>query len=151
MSIYLDANFIVSLYLDRQPDQVDAKLRSRSGSSAPLILTRLVIMEVINALEQTIHVSETGGQLRVSREVVAACQARFREDLETGCFQEAPIDLGQVSHHFESLSLRHTARHGFRTYDLLHVASAIALRCEAFWTFDGKARSLAELEGLETD
>ena len=45
---------------------------------------------------------------------------------------------------------QHTARHGFRTYDLLHVASALTLKCDGFWSFDPKASKLAALEGLET-
>ena len=44
---------------------------------------------------------------------------------------------------FEELSFRHTARHGFRTYDLIHVASALLLGCDTFWTFDMKAARLA--------
>jgi hypothetical protein len=46
--------------------------------------------------------------------------------------------------------LRHTAKHGFRTYDLLHVSSALLLKCDTFWSFDPKANRLAGLEGLET-
>src|SRR5688572_23997575 len=49
---------------------------------------------------------------------------------------------------FEELALRHTAKHGFRTYDLIHVASALVLRCDTFWSFDPKASKLASLEGL---
>jgi predicted nucleic acid-binding protein len=43
---------------------------------------------------------------------------------------------------------RHTAKHSFRTNDVLHVASALILGCDTFWSFDSKARKLAELEGL---
>ena len=50
---------------------------------------------------------------------------------------------------FEELSLRHTAKYGFRTYDLLHVASALIFDCDTFWSFDTKASRLAKLEGLE--
>jgi predicted nucleic acid-binding protein len=46
---------------------------------------------------------------------------------------------------------RYTARHGFRTYDILHVASARALGCSRFLTLDAKARKLARLVGLKTD
>jgi len=49
---------------------------------------------------------------------------------------------------FQELSLRHTARHGFRTYDILHFSSALLLRCDTSWSFDPKASKLAKLEGL---
>ena len=151
MKIYLDANFLVSLYLDRTPGKIEARLKDPATEGSSLVVTRLVVMEVINALERTVYVSETGGPLHISREIAAASQARFREDLELGCYEECPMELTRISRRFEDLSLRHTARHGFRTYDLLHVASAIALGCGRFWSFDGKALSLAQLEGLETE
>ena len=44
--------------------------------------------------------------------------------------------------------LRHTAKHGFLTYDMLHVASDLLLGCDTFWSFDIQVRKLAELEGL---
>jgi predicted nucleic acid-binding protein len=56
--------------------------------------------------------------------------------------------MPDVEAQFEELALRHTAKHGFRTYDLLHVASALLLRCDTFWSFDPKASKLAALEGL---
>jgi len=42
-------------------------------------------------------------------------------------------------------------KHGFRTYDLLQVASALLLGCDTFWSFDGRARKLAKLEGMKVD
>ena len=33
-------------------------------------------------------------------------------------------------------------------FDLLHVASALVLACDTFWSFDPKASKLAALEGL---
>jgi len=59
------------------------------------------------------------------------------------------IPVSELEQQFEELSLRHTARRGFRTYDLLHVASALALKCGMFWSFDPKASKLAALEGLK--
>jgi hypothetical protein len=32
----------------------------------------------------------------------------------------------------------------------LHVASALALQCDTFWSFDPKASKLARLEGMAT-
>jgi predicted nucleic acid-binding protein len=57
--------------------------------------------------------------------------------------------LAELQVQFEELALRHTASHGFRTYDLMHVASALLLKCDAFWSFDPKASRLASLEGLK--
>jgi predicted nucleic acid-binding protein len=46
---------------------------------------------------------------------------------------------------------RHTIKRGFRAYDIMHVAAALLLGCDTFWSFDAKAKKLAELEGLKVN
>lgn len=46
------------------------------------------------------------------------------------------------------LSRRHSARVGARMLDVLHVASALDLKPDAFLTFDERQRKLAKAEGL---
>jgi hypothetical protein len=50
--------------------------------------------------------------------------------------------------HFQTLSERHTERLGCRGFDLLHVALALELECEAFLTSDRIQGTLAGAEGL---
>ena len=57
--------------------------------------------------------------------------------------------MADITAKFEDLALRYTAKHGFRTYDILHVAAALVLKCQTFWSFDKKASKLAKLEGLK--
>lgn len=47
------------------------------------------------------------------------------------------------------LARRHGARLGVRTLDSLHVASALQLKAERFWTFDDRQAKLARVEGLK--
>jgi len=47
------------------------------------------------------------------------------------------------------LARRHGARLGMRTLDSLHVAAAIELKVERFWTFDERQKKLAAGEGLK--
>jgi predicted nucleic acid-binding protein len=84
--------------------------------------------------------------------MAGAARERFWDDCSNpaSLLREAVLNLGDVEEQFQQLSLRHTAKHGFRTYDLLHVASARLLGCDTFWSFDPKASKLAELEGLRT-
>jgi predicted nucleic acid-binding protein len=49
------------------------------------------------------------------------------------------------------ISRRRTFQLGVRTLDILHVASALVLKAEAFYTFDGRKRRLAKAEGLQTE
>ena len=47
------------------------------------------------------------------------------------------------------LARRHCARLGVRTLDTLHVASALQLKAERFWTFDDRQSKLANAAGLK--
>jgi len=49
-----------------------------------------------------------------------------------------------------ALACRHTSTLGVRTLDTLHVAAALELKVDRFWTFDDRQRKLAEAEGLIT-
>ena len=60
------------------------------------------------------------------------------------------LTLTDIETEFDTLVRRYTAKHGFRTYDIIHVASALKLRCKRFLSFDAKANTLAKLVGLKT-
>jgi len=96
-----------------------------------------------------VHLARHGGQWRVSPETAAAAIAAFEEHVrEAGMFFACDVSWNELWREFRSLSQRQTAKHGFRTYDILHVAQARLLGCDEFWSFGGKARTLAELEGM---
>ena len=48
------------------------------------------------------------------------------------------------------LARRYGAKLGMRTLDSLHVACALELNAERFWTFDERQAKLARAEGLKT-
>lgn len=48
------------------------------------------------------------------------------------------------------LARRHGPRLGVRMLDSLHVATALQLKTEQFWTFDERQAKLARAEGLKT-
>jgi len=47
------------------------------------------------------------------------------------------------------LARHHGARLGLRTLDTLHVASALELKAQRFWTFDERQAKLARAAGLK--
>jgi predicted nucleic acid-binding protein len=152
MSPYADTNFFTRAYLEL-PDSHDADrllAGARRGDSAPLPLTWLHRVETLNAFQLHVFLGRETGQTFISPEQAALAHANFRSDIQSAEFlRPVAIPAAELEKQFEELSLRHTARHGFRTYDLLHVASALALKCDAFWSFDPKASKLAVLEGLK--
>ncbi len=148
MKTYADTNFFTYLYLEDSGSSRADALVSKQHPALPI--TWLLNIEVINAFEQATFSGYGEAQRRITPELAAACQQMFRDDLKDGVvMQTAEVPLHALTRLFEELSLRHTARHGFRTYDILHVASALLLKCHTFWSFDKRASKLAKLEGLK--
>jgi len=152
MSPYADTNFFTRAYLELADSQEADHLlfTAKRGESAPLPLTWLHRVETLNAFQLHVFLAREAGQTFISPEQAALAYANFRNDVQAAEFlRSVAIPAAELEKQAEQLSLRHTARHGFRTYDLLHVASALLLRCDTFWTFDTKAAKLAALEGLK--
>jgi len=83
-------------------------------------------------------------------EMAALALAQFDEELFEGHGLSAvSLPAGDLVKKSRELSQRHTARHGFRAYDVAHVASALLLDSKEFWSFDSKACKLAAFEGLK--
>ena len=152
MRPYADSNFFPRLYLELDDGSLEASLLAEpvvTGNLEPLPVTRLHRLEVINAFEMMAYQSAKQGQHRITRETAAIAQATFRDDCREQSFlrictpEEAAVDR-----QYKEPVLRHTAARGFRTYDLIHVAQALILGCNTFWSFDEKANALAALEGL---
>src|SRR6266853_2361263 len=152
MTPYADTNFLTRVYLEMpQSDAVlELETEARLRGAEPLPLTWLHPIELCNALQLRVFQGRDPAHLRVTPEQAAAAWAMFREDVDSQRrFQPASVSIADLTRQFEELSLRHTARHGFRTYDLMHVAFALLLECDTFWSFDAKASRLAALEGLK--
>ncbi len=155
MSVYANTNFFTNLLLNL-PFSAEAD-RLLSGwtkrSSEPLPVTRLLHHELLNAFHRLVYESNNGSPgYTVSAGTALAAEAGFELEIQNG--QTLSIrepDARLLDELYYDLVHRHTARHGFRTNDVLHVASALILGCDTFWSFDTKARKLAELEGLKVN
>jgi predicted nucleic acid-binding protein len=152
MKAYADSNFLVRLHLAssgfEEATGLVERLHRRRDPALPV--TWLHRAEVANAFQYHVFLSRQGLDVRVTPESAMAAQACFDDDLASGTYVVAVnVPTSDLEVRFLELSQRHTAKHGFRTYDLLHVASALLLGCETFWSFDQKANRLAGLEGLK--
>jgi predicted nucleic acid-binding protein len=108
-----------------------------------LWLTPLHVAEWTHAVEQ--HVFRGA----LSRSEAEDFHKRFEEHRQAGLWTEAalPDTAFELS---AQLARRYAARFGLRTLDTLHVAAALELAAERFWTFDDRQRKLARAAGLET-
>ena len=152
MTPYADTNLLTRVHLQFPDTEEALRLVEFVGQKniRPLPITWLHRLEFVNALQLHVFTARNPGQHFVSSEQAALALANFRDDLKQESFvRNAVVPAVELERQFEELALRHTARHGFRTYDLLHVATAQALKCDTFWSFDPKASKLAALEGLK--
>lgn len=138
---YADTSFLVSLCLR---DANSARAAGAAPRVMPVFLTPLLEHELRNAI-----------RLCVFRRQISSSQREevlhdIEQDKAAGVFHVVPLDWPSVWKHAEALSRRHTVTLGVRGMDILHVASALALRAGRFVSFDERQRELARLAGLET-
>lgn len=134
MIFYADASFLVSLYsLDANSAQAASILKR---AQLPLPITPLGEFEFVNAIT-----------LRVFRKEISPTEAHsslnlMADDVRNGVLSQKPFSSSIVDL-ARQLSLKYSARLGTRSLDVLHVASALALRATTFLTFDLRQRKLA--------
>lgn len=152
MKPYADTNFLTRAYLPQVgSEEADRLLHVAGRGKAPALpITWLHRLELLNAFEFSVWLTRHGaGNPTVNSQQAALARATFLEDLESGIFLRwAALDFVGLDELFGQIAARHTAKHGFRTYDILHVAMALNLGRDSFLSFDQRARKLAALEGL---
>jgi predicted nucleic acid-binding protein len=116
--------------------------RRRVQGAPPVILTSLHRAEWAHALGQ--H------QFRgtMSAEAARRANSQLVSDEAANLWREVPLPENA----FElcaDLARRYGAKLGIRTLDSLHVACALELRAERFWTFDERQGKLAKTVGLK--
>jgi predicted nucleic acid-binding protein len=72
----------------------------------------------------------------------------LQANIASGVFQTPHVDWGDVHRMAERLAFQHTAKRGHRSFDVLHIATALHIGASEFLTFDANQKELAEAEGL---
>lgn len=109
----------------------------------------LVWLTPLHRAEWTHAVAQHIFHKKISSQQARKVYKDFDRDCSDGLWVE--VDLPELA--FETcvkLARQHVGRLGVRTLDSLHVASALELEADAFWTFDGRQAKLAEAAGLKT-
>ena len=139
MTIYADSSFVVSLYIT---DSHSADSRQRIQPPSTLWWTPLHSAEWAHAIAQ--HVFRGALSPTEAQQVYR----QMESDRASGPWLEVALP----DHAFElcaDLARRHGPKLGVRTLDSLHVACALELKAERFWTFDEWQAKLAKAEGLK--
>ncbi len=139
MSAYADTSFLVSLYvLDANSVQAATQMKQ---AKLPILLTPFGELELTNAISLRLFRKE----LLPSR--VKAAYTLLRKDIEGGLFLLKPLSAA-IYERAKQIARRRTPHLGTRTLDVLHVASALVLQADTFYTFDRSQGRLARVEGL---
>jgi predicted nucleic acid-binding protein len=141
LSVYADSSFFVSTCI-LDVHSAEAALRM---AKHPLVwINALNRAEVANAIHRYVF-----------RRAITAADAwvawtQFERDRANGIWipVELPARLWETS---IDLARKHGPTLGVRTLDSLHVACALELKAERFWTFDERQARLAEAVGLNTN
>ena len=139
MSAYADTSFLVSLYV-LDANSVPAAARMKRAA-LPLLMSPIGELELINAISLRLFRRE----LSVAK--VNAAHALVRRDLQDGVLQIRALPSSAFER-AKQMARTQTPRLGTRTIDVLHVASAVALQADKFYTFDRRQARLARVAGL---
>lgn len=138
--IYADTSFFVSVYIT-DSNSLAADQAIRSGVRP--CFTPLHLAEWEHAIAQQIFRGQLS--LTTSRSIYQDLQ----HDLVAGLWERMPFPEDALAR-CSNLGHQHGPKLGVRTLDTLHVACALELKAERFWTFDERQAKLARAEGLKT-
>jgi len=138
LRVYPDTSLLVTLYV---LGQHTAKVSEQMALRPDLIVTPFHHCEFAHAIEGLVFRNSISVQ--EARLVMEA----FERDSTHGLWLATPFPQASFRTCI-TLAQRFTARLGCRTLDALHVAAALDLEAEEFWTFDERQKQLAAAAGL---
>jgi predicted nucleic acid-binding protein len=148
MKAYPDTSFLCALY--RTQDNSPQAIAWRKTMEEPLHVTRLLLWEFrqsarFHAFRHS-HNRQVGYPLHEAEKMISDLQ----EDLNHGLVVSIDPDLTDILFTAESLSKSRTFTGGHRSFDILHVATALTLGASDLLTFDGNQAALAISQKLAT-
>ena len=141
MIVYADTSFLIAVYLQDMHSREAYRLMALHPT---VPITPFGRAETANAMYRQVFLQ------RISVANARAAWQNFELDCRSGRLHltELPeTTWNEVIH----LARRHGPTLGVRALDSLHVACALELRADKFWTFDERQAKLAEAVGLDTD
>ena len=141
MNAYADTSFLISLYVQRI--HTGAANAQVATMKEPIHVASFLQYEFANGIRLAAY------RKTISQQVALAALAAFDADMDSGRIVIAPVAWEAVHREAERLSNAYTLRQGHRSFDILHVATALTLGAKEFLSFDGNQRKLAVSEGLK--
>lgn len=148
MKITADTSFLCALY--RKQDNSDRALAYLRSAGQPILATRLLLWEFRQSTRfqafRHFQNPENGFPLAGAERMIT----KLGQHLKQGVLELVDRDLSHVLSLAERISKLRTYDGGHRSFDVLHIAAALALEADAFLSFDGNQNTLAAAEGMAT-
>lgn len=143
-----DTSFLCGFYV-KQSNSAAAAAHAATMKE-PLHVTELLMYEFRQSLRFQVWRHTANPREGIAPADAQAALIQFEADLASGVAVLSPCSLMDVLYRAEVISRQHTITGGHRSFDVLHVATALVLKAEEFLTFDANQRKLAAAEGLQT-
>ena len=138
--LYIDTSVIVKLYIKEEYSLEVSHWIRKNNEAIPL--TRFHELEFTNAVYLKQFRTE------MTNEQALLVLSKFDEHQRRGVYYRPQINWTDAIHFALDLSQSHTKTTGSRSLDILHVASALAIKANRFLTLDKRQSALADLAGL---
>ena len=146
MTAYPDTSFLCAFYVKQSNSPAAAA--HAATMREPLHVAALLAYEFRQSLRFQAWRRSANPREGIAPADAQAALLQFDTDLAQGVAVLAPCGFQEVFRVAEQLSKRHTLAHGHRSFDVLHVATALHLGAREFLTFDVNQRKLAAAEKL---
>jgi predicted nucleic acid-binding protein len=144
---YPDTSFLCGLYVAQS---TSAKaLQWMSQQLTALAGTSLLFYEFRQSVQFQVFRHSKDKTQGYSAAAAQVALMTLQANIASGVFQTPQVDWADVHRVAERLAFQYTAKQGHRSFDVLHVATALHLGAAEFLTFDAKQKQLAEAEGLK--
>ena len=142
--IYADSSFTFSLYaVDDNTTRAVAVWND--DRRRPLLMTAWQELELVNTLRLAQH--RAGRSKLAVKHSVGNCQKTIAEDFKRGILRRVEAHWPSCLRRASELSEKFSPDLGVVMLDIWHVATAIELGAESFWTFDHDQETLARKTG----
>jgi predicted nucleic acid-binding protein len=147
MIAYPDTSFLIALYR-RQTNSPEAAAHFQAMSE-PLHVTSLVVFEFRQSirLQEFLHLRNP--RLGLDHATGRRAFSDLQSDFASGVVVSSIADWPDVIQTADRISHQHTHLEGYRSFDILHVATALHLGAREFLTFDARQKKLARAEGMK--
>jgi predicted nucleic acid-binding protein len=144
--VYPDTSFLCSIYVPQRHSATAISYMEKL--EAPLGSSSLLFFEFRQSIQFQVfrHAKDKNQGYPLTTAQIAL--AAFQSDVKVGLYQHAAVDWADVHRVAERLAFQYTLKNGHRSFDILHVATALHIGAREFLTFDVNQKRLVEAEGL---